>query len=198
MWVYLARYRRRILADCGVLVLRTPTGMPNLNPSIADHTSKPTEIVGNVGAKDNVMTTFVITTHGTSNTSGPSPILVSQAMTANARPDSPTTKGLPKSGQDHVTCQRIDEFPAWRRRDYSSGSAVEHSPCRRRPIPAGRLAGSSQTESRQQATTGIPSCSHKRSNRVMMPRFRVAMTCPCVMGRNQQPQLSRFVRLGSA
>ena len=133
------RYRRLFLADRGVLMLRTPTDTFTSSPSIADHTSKQTEIVGNVGATGNVMTTFVVTTHGTSNsnTSDPPPTFVSQVMTGNARPDSPTTKGLSTLVQDHVTWQRIEEFPARGRRDDSSGSAVEHSPFRRISIPAG-------------------------------------------------------------
>ena len=98
MWVYLARYRCLILADRGMLVLRTPTDMLTLSPSIFDHTSKPTEIVGNVGGKGNAKTTRVVTSHGTSNMTDPPPVLVSQVTKANARPDLPTTKGLSKSG----------------------------------------------------------------------------------------------------
>ena len=95
MWVYLARCKRIILAERGMLACRTPTGMSTSSPSIIDRTSKPTEIVGNVEAKGNVNKTFVVTTHGTSNTSDPSPTIVSQVSMSNARPDFPTTKAVP-------------------------------------------------------------------------------------------------------
>ena len=98
MWVYLARHRRLILADHGVLLVRTPTDISISNASTVDHTSKPTEIVDSVGAKGNVKKTFVANMHGTSNTSDPSPTLVSQVTKANARPDLPTTTGSSESG----------------------------------------------------------------------------------------------------
>ena len=67
--------------------------MSTSSPSVVDHTSKPTAIVGSAEARANVKKTFVVATYGRSNTSDPCPTLVSQAMKANARPDSPTTKG---------------------------------------------------------------------------------------------------------
>ena len=170
MWTFLACHRRQSHADRGMLVLSTPTKMSASSPWTDDHTPKPTEIVGNVGAWGNVRKTFVATTQGTSNTLNPCPTLVLQVTKANARPDFPKTKCLFKSGQENVTCQRSDESQARSRRDDARGSAVDDKRCRRRSSPAGR----------QPATTSIPSCSHNGANPAMMPQFRHAMKYPCV------------------
>ena len=76
MWVSLPRHTRLSLADRGMLVLSTPTKMQTSRPSTVDHTLKPTEAVGNVGAWDNSKKNFVVNTHRTSKTSNPCPTLV--------------------------------------------------------------------------------------------------------------------------
>ena len=49
-------------------------------------------------------------------------------------------------------------------------------------INSGRLAGSSQMESRQPATISIPSCSHNGLNPAMLSQFRVGMGASACIG----------------